>query len=206
MMECYSLGRHTHLRTQWQKKSHKFYVFFVFFADQLSLLETRSSHTCWQRCWCQYGHVVISCPYACVCVCLGIHAFVGLGDFFFCSAIWETQESKINRGRELIIKCLLIFYAKITLYELPHSPVTLFTRITGSIRGWQTERETRTEGWMSSVGKGYTCIKSCPSPVTAEADMSLVISRFCLWQKTEVHTFTITHMHTHTHIPDRTRR
>ena len=37
------------------------------FGDRLCLLETRSSHACWQRCWCQHGHVVISCPYACVC-------------------------------------------------------------------------------------------------------------------------------------------
>ncbi len=122
--------------------------------------------------------------------------------------LWSyiEPESKLNRGgsihHQMSILSLLIFMLK---SHFMNSHLTLipypFTSITGRIWGWQREREKRREGWMDSVRKGYTCIKSCPSPLIAEADMSLVICRFCLWQRTEVHTFTITHRHTcvHTH-------
>lgn len=58
-------------------------------------------------------------------------------------------------------------------------------------------RKEEMDGWIAR-GRD-TPIKSCPSPVMAEADMSLLICRFCLWQRAGAHTLTITHRHTRTH-------
>lgn len=50
-------------------------------------------------------------------------------------------------------------------------------------------------GWMSQ-GRDAPVLNPVILPVMAEADVSLLICRFCLWQRAGAHTLTTTYTHT----------
>lgn len=49
---------------------------------------------------------------------------------------------------------------------------------------------------MDGVGRDATYIKSCAFLLMAEADLSLLICHWCLWQRFGAHTLTIASKHT----------